>query len=175
MSEYLSLKDYDSISVKILSKHNIKPDDENIAFVNEMMMKADMIYDQGKVGHDINIRKNFRIFYAKFACLNIKKKYYNKSNYKSLYNKNKKIQYIKDEVIDVNNNQVVDVYIKELQEKALEILRESSSNYQNVFKLYVIDKLTITEVSKELNISYEAVRKIISLFPKKLKKLQCQF
>lgn len=88
MSNYLSIKEYDEIAIKCLRRSGVAVTDENISFLNEMMMKADMIYDEEKTG---GTRENFRYFYANFGVKSVKrnfaklKKKERTSNFTSLY------------------------------------------------------------------------------------------
>jgi hypothetical protein len=72
MSNFLSIKEYDNISIRSLKRAGVPATDENISFLNEMMMKADMIYDDDKTG---GTRQNFRFFYANFGIKTIKRKF----------------------------------------------------------------------------------------------------
>lgn len=70
MTEFLTIKQYDTISEKLLVRNGLKLTNHNIAFVNEMMMKADMKYQDDVTCKN---RGDFRIFYAIFAIRTLKK------------------------------------------------------------------------------------------------------
>lgn len=88
MDNFLTLKAYDRFSTLLLRKSKINVTDHNIAFVNEMMMKADMKYDDDRTG---GTRDNFRFLYAIFAIKSLKRNYAisnkkkSKNNYYYLY------------------------------------------------------------------------------------------
>ena len=74
MNNFLTLKEYDDISKKLLTMNSLKIDNHNIAFINEMMMKADMKYDENKTS---GTRRKFRSFYAIYGIRKLKSKAHN--------------------------------------------------------------------------------------------------
>lgn len=69
--QYLSLKEYDLISVKILKRNRLPLSEDNIAFINEYMIMADTRYNS-----DVGLtREQFRGLYATYARKTIFKKF----------------------------------------------------------------------------------------------------
>jgi len=69
--QYLSLKEYDLISLKILRSNRLPLSEDNIAYINEYMIMADSRYNP-EVGLT---REQFRGLYATYAKKNIFKKF----------------------------------------------------------------------------------------------------
>jgi hypothetical protein len=112
-NKFLTLKEYDNISIGLLKRNGLVVTDNNISSINEMMMKADMKYQDGITNYG---RNKFRIFYAVYAVRTLKKNYYNlkkkqknEEKFYSLYDKLKnKDLFLFDEIKDNNIYNIVE-------------------------------------------------------------------
>ena len=73
-NKFLTLKEYDNISIGLLKRNGLVVTDNNISSINEMMMKAYMKYQDNITNYG---RNEFRIFYAVYAVRTLKRNYYN--------------------------------------------------------------------------------------------------
>lgn len=165
--EYLKLEDYDRLSEALLARNNIPVNNENIAFVNECMMKADMVYDETRTKGN---RNRFRIFYAEFACSKIKKKYLNDTKYNSLYSKEESFKLLHE--LPDNNTPYKIVSFDDYCDSIIQKFGKDS-NSGKIFKYYIKENMNPKEIAELMGVSRQYIYIVINSFPKKLEFTKC--
>lgn len=170
MSKYLTLEEYDNISISFIKNNKLPCNIDNITFVNEMMIKADMKYKDNVTGSS---RKDFRLLYARYAVKNIKKNFCrNKTKNKkfvpldcSLEKLNYASEYILGSLeykeIPGNQYQYYETFIKiskgvGIKEKDVEVIRQ-----------IMFSGSSLIDIAESLNISRQNLNATIRRIEKK--------
>lgn len=160
MSEYLTLKQYIDSAKNAIKKYNsgvgLKNED-CISYVASCMMKADQVYDPTICGEKSS-RDGFRMYYARFAVLKMRRIFFNK--------KNKKVKVINSSAYmdDNNSGSILDMLSSKIRFNKTDIIDIvdvaktilNSRQYQ-CFYLHYICNETLQEIGNDLGITKQAV------------------
>lgn len=165
MDKFLTLKEYDRFSNLLLIKNNLPVTDHNVAFVNEMMMKADMKYDDNRTGGE---RKDFRFLYASYAIKTLKKKFMinskkkGKNNFYFLYEDLPKVNSITSFMIDDILSYTVNHDLLESKDSLEKIKNSKIKDEEKVVcEKIMFDCDVLIDVAEEIGITKQNLNSIL--------------